>query len=109
MGIASFKRLLIKFPWNALSFGIRKAILASFGSVETIKEMSQFFVNIPVHILTLTLAGTRHSAIFHGTGGWLFGTTPPRVWLLSELELRLKNQRAACHEMKSLSHPSLWS
>ena len=73
-----FKRLLIKFPWNALSFGIRKVILASFGSVKTIKEMRQFFcVNIPVHILTLTLSGTRHFAILHGTGGGgLVGTTP---------------------------------
>ena len=43
-----FKRLLIKFPWNALLFGIRKVILASFGSVKIMKEMCQFFVNIPV-------------------------------------------------------------
>ena len=28
---------------------------------------------------------------------------PPRVWLLSELELRLKNQRVACHETKPLT------
>ena len=28
---------------------------------------------------------------------------PPRVWLLSELELQLKNQRVACHETKPLT------
>ena len=32
-----------------------------------------------------------------GGGG---GVRPPRVWLLSELELRFKNQRVACHETK---------
>ena len=42
VGMVQFKRLLIKFPWNALSFGIRKAIPAKI-----IKEMCQFFVNIP--------------------------------------------------------------
>ena len=28
---------------------------------------------------------------------------PPSVWLLSELELRFKNQRVACHEIKPLT------
>ena len=46
----------------------------------------------------LTLAGTRHFAIFHGTGG-----RPPRVWLMSELEFRFKNQSVACHETKLLT------
>ena len=46
----------------------------------------------------LTLAGTRHFAILHGTRGYV----PPRVWLLSELELRFKNQRVACYETKPL-------
>ena len=35
-----------------------------------------------------------------GGGG---GYDPPRVWLLSELELRFKNQRVACHETKPLT------
>ena len=48
----------------------------------------------------LTLSGSRHFAILHGTGGG--GCDPPRDWLLSELELRFKNQRVACHEMKPL-------
>ena len=48
-----------------------------------------------------TLAGTRHFAILHGTRGG--DATPPCVWLLSELELRLKNQRVACHESKPLT------
>ena len=43
----SSKRLLNKFPWNALSFGIREVILASFGSVKIIKEMCQFFCEHP--------------------------------------------------------------
>ena len=30
-------------------------------------------------------------------------TLPLRVWLLSELEFRLKNQRVACHETKQLT------
>ena len=51
----------------------------------------------------LTLAGTRHFAILHGTGGGGGVRPPPRVWLLSELELRLKNQRVACHETKPLT------
>ena len=43
----------------------------------------------------------RHFANPHGTGG---GVRPPhRVWLLSELELRFKNQRVACHETKPLT------
>ena len=49
----------------------------------------------------LTLAGTRHFAILHGTGGC--DPPPLRDWLLSELELRLKNQRVACHETKPLT------
>ena len=32
----------------------------------------------------LTLTGTRHFVILHGTGG---GDATPRVWLLTELEL----------------------
>ena len=31
------------------------------------------------------------------------GCDPPRVWLLSELELRLKKQRVACYEPKPLT------
>ena len=42
---------------------------------------------------SLTLAGTRHFAILHGTGGG-GGYDPPRVWLLSELEHRFK--KPAC-------------
>ena len=42
-----------------------------------------------------------HFANLHGTGGG--GYEPPRVWLLSELELRLKNQSVACHETKPLT------
>ena len=42
-----------------------------------------------------------HFANLHGTGGG-GGYDPPRVWLLSEVELRLKNQRVACHETKPL-------
>ena len=55
----------------------------------------------------LTLAGTRHFDILHGTGeggeGEGGSMRPPRDWLLSELELRLKNQRVACHETKPLT------
>ena len=50
---------------------------------------------------TLTLAGTSHFAILHGTGGGV-GTTPPRVWPLIELELRRKNERVRLHERKSM-------
>ena len=49
MGMVWFKRLLNKFPLIALSFGIRKFILATFGSLKIVKQMCQFFVNIPVH------------------------------------------------------------
>ena len=47
----------------------------------------------------LSLADTRHFAILHDTRGY----DPPRVWLLSELELRFKSQRVACHETKPLT------
>ena len=47
--MAQFKRHLVKIPSIALSFGIRKFILATFGSVKIVKQMCQFFVNIPVH------------------------------------------------------------
>ena len=40
--------------------------------------------------LRLTLPGTRHFAILHGTGGRV-DATRPRVWLLIELELRFEN------------------
>ena len=43
----------------------------------------------------------RYFAILHGTGGGVM--RPPRVWLLSELKLRLKKQRVACHETKPLT------
>ena len=52
--------------------------------------------------MSLTLAGTRHFAILHGTGGG-GGCDPPRDWFLSDLELRFKNQRVACHEKKPLT------
>ena len=42
-----------------------------------------------------------HFANLHGTGAGV--RPPPRVWLLSELELRLKNQRVACHETKPVT------
>ena len=46
----------------------------------------------------------RHSPFRHPSrhrgAGWC---DPPRDWLLSELELRLKKQRVACHETKSLT------
>ena len=45
-------------------------------------------------LYTLTLAGTRHFAILHGAGRGGGDATPPRDWLLSELELRFK--RPAC-------------
>ena len=50
----------------------------------------------------LTLPGTRHFAILHGTRG-LVRPPPPRVWLLRELELRFKNRREACHETQPLT------
>ena len=51
----------------------------------------------------LTLAGTIHFAILHGTGGGLVVTTPPpRVWPLIELELRGKNERVRLHERKPM-------
>ena len=56
----------------------------------------------PSFYVLLTLAGTRRSAIIHSTRGG-GGYDPPRVWLLSALELRLKNQRVACHETKPLT------
>ena len=58
---------------------------------------------IPKNKLDITLAGTRHFANLYSTGGGGGGTTSPRVWLLSELELRFKNQRVACHETKPLT------
>ena len=42
-----------------------------------------------------------HFANLRGTGGG--GCDPPRVWLLSGLELQLKNQRVACHETKPVT------
>ena len=55
-----------------------------------------------------TLASTRHpspsfaiSPSFRAQGVGLI--RPPRVWLLIELELWLKNQRVACHETKPLT------
>ena len=51
---------------------------------------------------SLTLAGTRHFVILHGTGGE-GGDVTPRDWLLSKLELRFKNQCVACHERKPVT------
>ena len=48
----------------------------------------------------LTLAGTSHFAILHGTGGGL--VRPPCVWPLIELELRGKNERVRLHERKPM-------
>ena len=43
----------------------------------------------------------RHPSRHRGRGGdWC---DPPRDWLMDELELRLKNQRVACHETKLLT------
>ena len=43
----------------------------------------------------------RHPSRHRGLG--LVRPPPPRVWILSELELQLKNQSVACHERKSLT------
>ena len=50
----------------------------------------------------LTLAGTSHFAILHGTGEGVGTTLPPRVWSLIELELRGKNERVRLHERKPM-------
>ena len=60
------------------------------------------FIRVTCVCNILILAGTRHFAILHGTGGGGV-MRPPRDWLLSELELRLKNQRVACPEMKLMT------
>ena len=51
--------------------------------------------------LTLTGPALAISPSFTAQGGG--GYEPLRVWLLSELEFRFKNQRAACHETKPLT------
>ena len=61
-------------------------------------------VRLVLTIYTLSLAGTRHFAILHGTRGG--GYDPPRVWLLSELELRLKNQRVASYRVGTAHFPT---
>ena len=59
--------------------------------------------------MILTLACTCHFAILHGTGGGGGVMRPlPRDWLLSELELRLKNQRVLVTR-RSRWHTSLRS
>ena len=46
----------------------------------------------------LTLAGTSHFAILHGTGGG----DDPGVWPLIKLELRRKNERVRLYERKPM-------
>ena len=48
----------------------------------------------------LTLVGTGHFAIFDATGGGV-AVRPPRVWPLTELEFRDKNERIGRDESEA--------
>ena len=78
-----------------------------------LKGTTQFYngvLNWDSHLVESTrkpLNPRRHSPFRHPSRH-KGGCDPPRDWFLSELELRLKKQRVACHETKPLT-PSLRS
>ena len=75
----------------------------SFLGMVNINYLTCHIVWVEIPFLELGWLNPRRHSPFRQPSrhkGWY---DPPRIWLLSELELRLKNQRIARHETKSLT------